>query len=255
MKKFNFWLLASLFAAAFTLTACGDDEDGDNVEGAASDLVGTWSMDDMTYVFTKDNLTIKYGDQVSYNGPYTYANGYLEGASIDGDEAKLQVKFLYNKSVLVLKYVPENADDYSLDEVAIVLYKNGKAPNTSANDIQGTWHWYMRGDPSYVRTGVIIKGSTIEIIVTPWAERHVGTFTYQGGILHLNMTEFYSGRGEHGWGDGNGGINPATLECDNWIPCTKEDIGDHLPSEMMFITDGKEAYGYVAGLPAVFVKK
>lgn len=25
MKKLNFWLLASLFAVAFTLSACGDD--------------------------------------------------------------------------------------------------------------------------------------------------------------------------------------------------------------------------------------
>ena len=27
MKKLNLWLLASLFVAAFTLTACGDDDD------------------------------------------------------------------------------------------------------------------------------------------------------------------------------------------------------------------------------------
>ena len=38
----NFWLLASLFAAAFTLTACGDDDDDDNTGGSTS-VVGTWT--------------------------------------------------------------------------------------------------------------------------------------------------------------------------------------------------------------------
>ena len=42
MKKMNFWLLASLFAAAFTLTACGDDDDDDNTGGSTS-VVGTWT--------------------------------------------------------------------------------------------------------------------------------------------------------------------------------------------------------------------
>ena len=49
MKKLNFWLLASLFVAAFTLSACGDEEEeNDNtpkdetVEVTAENLQGTW---------------------------------------------------------------------------------------------------------------------------------------------------------------------------------------------------------------------
>lgn len=50
MKKLNFWLLASLFVAAFTLSACGDDEENNenvtppngNVEVNAENLKGTW---------------------------------------------------------------------------------------------------------------------------------------------------------------------------------------------------------------------
>ena len=30
MKNLNLWLLASLFVAAFTLSACGDDDGNDN---------------------------------------------------------------------------------------------------------------------------------------------------------------------------------------------------------------------------------
>ena len=32
-------------------------------------------------------------------------------------------------------------------------------------------------------------------------------------------------------------------------------IGDHLPETMLFVAGPNEAYGYVVGLPAVFVKK
>lgn len=48
MKKMNFWLLASLFVAAFALSACGDDEENGNtpkdetVEVTAENLKGTW---------------------------------------------------------------------------------------------------------------------------------------------------------------------------------------------------------------------
>lgn len=44
MKKLNLWLLASLFVAAFTLTACGDDDDngGDKKINPKKELIGTW---------------------------------------------------------------------------------------------------------------------------------------------------------------------------------------------------------------------
>ena len=44
MKKLNLWLLASLFVAAFTLTACGSDDDdtpGDN-PGSPTSIEGKW---------------------------------------------------------------------------------------------------------------------------------------------------------------------------------------------------------------------
>ena len=51
MKKLNLWLLASFFVAAFTLTACGSDEDDDNaskppknetVKVTEETIKGTW---------------------------------------------------------------------------------------------------------------------------------------------------------------------------------------------------------------------
>lgn len=73
MKKLNLWLFASLFVAAFTLTACGDDDDPEvpnsDVAGA-NDLVGTWKVattdDSYTYTFTESQLTIKHNNEVEF---------------------------------------------------------------------------------------------------------------------------------------------------------------------------------------------
>jgi hypothetical protein len=42
MKKLNLWLLLSLFVAAFTLSACGSDDDDDTPPANTNPLVGTW---------------------------------------------------------------------------------------------------------------------------------------------------------------------------------------------------------------------
>ena len=47
MKKLNLWLFASLFVAAFTLSACGDDKDDnppkdEKIEVTEANLKGTW---------------------------------------------------------------------------------------------------------------------------------------------------------------------------------------------------------------------
>ena len=218
-------------------------------------LVGTWSFGDATFIFTDKVLTIMQGNEQTFKGEYIYENGkvkYVEGDVVN----TARVQLLYNNTTLVLITIPDNAADYSLDEVPVVLFRNGQAPEMSSDDIQGTWHWYMGGEAEdYIRAGVMISGNRIEIIITPWAERHVGTFTYSQGILHLNMTEFYSARSEDGQGWGEGGIDPTTLECDHWYPVSKDDIGDHLPETMLFVAGPKEAYGYIVGLPAVFVMK
>lgn len=265
MKRTKFWSLMAFclcLAGTSVMTACGDDDDdqpkGGDTSVKASDLVGTWTLDDVTYVFTKDNLTISYSGDQSFNGKYTYDNGRISyTTSYDGQEytTNAEVKLLYNKTVLVVKELTDWGDGNTGTEMAQVLYKSGKKPTTSSKDIQGTWHMYMHGDPNYIRVGVKIEGNKIEIIITPWAERHVGTFTYEGGILKLNMTEFYSARGEHGEGWGEGDLNPATLECSHWFTCSYEDIGDHIDKEMVFIADGKEAYGSIVGMPAIYVKK
>ena len=77
MKKWNLWLLASLFVAAFTLTACSKDDDDDKKNSMS--LIGTWkawdSMDETHYqllTFNKDKtFSLDYVNIIS-SQPYTY---------------------------------------------------------------------------------------------------------------------------------------------------------------------------------------
>ena len=75
MKKINLWLLASLFVAALTLTACGSD-DGDNNGGnggtepalTIKDLMGTWKWVNPKNV---DNCwTLAMGEDNSFSVSY-----------------------------------------------------------------------------------------------------------------------------------------------------------------------------------------
>lgn len=108
MKKLNLWLLLSLFAATFSLSACGgsDDDSGDTPAPPSGSIVGTWEAfvkqsnpDDMalryshqlTYVFSQDGtFRIKtiygYGETsaefqgeetVDFSGRYQAVNGTL----------------------------------------------------------------------------------------------------------------------------------------------------------------------------------
>ena len=270
MKKVNLWLIASLFTATCVMTACGsdDEENGKSATSpdlptTASDLIGTWSNDGKTFAFTNDALTITYSyfdgreeRKTTYQGKYTYAGDkltYVCKSDTIVEQGNATVRFLYNKQTLVLKTVPDFADDYSLDVVPMVLFKNGNAPETPVADIQGKWYFYMQGDHSYVRTGVTFTGDKVEMIITPWAQRYVGTYTYSKGIVKFKFTEFYSARGENGYGFGEGNLNPETLECDYWWTCTADDLA--APEEMEFIAGSDEAYGYIVGLPAIFEKQ
>jgi hypothetical protein len=54
MKKLNLWLLASLFVAAFTLAACGDDNDDKPRDN--NPLFGRWEGQQSS----QDGTTVKY---------------------------------------------------------------------------------------------------------------------------------------------------------------------------------------------------
>lgn len=79
MKKLNLWLFLSLFVAAFTLTACGDDDD----EETTNPLFGRWEAKasyggetNVSYAFVieaNNNITYEYR---MYSSGGTLHNGY-----------------------------------------------------------------------------------------------------------------------------------------------------------------------------------
>ncbi|MBR1788000.1 MAG: hypothetical protein IJ762_02245 [Bacteroidaceae bacterium] len=265
MRKWNLWLLASLFIAAFTLSACGDDDE-ETKDGpvktsttTVEDLVGTWNIgnSEENYIatFTRDQVTFKRDGEVEFQGSYLVKDGVVS-FTWDGTEYKSVQNLLYDKSVLVLKQVFKNGDDET-EMLGMMLFKQGKKVNVTSNDIQGFWCWYEEfGDETIIRTAIKIEGDRFELIITPWGERYVGTYTYSGGLLYLNVSAAYTSREEHtGYGELWGRMNPQTLECDDWRTLDEENWHVDAVSGGPFIANGNEAYGIVANLRAIFQKK
>ena len=276
MKKLNLWLLASLFVAAFTLTACGDDDDSSNsVPGGSSfttsDLVGTWSLKlenfTLSYIFTSTKVTVKSNDRVESEGTYTLDG---ENLTVTTSELvynretqqneqqtvtqKMKVGMLYDKSVLIIKALADDEDNQTTFEVSNMLFKEGKTANTPSSDIQGTWDWYMHGNKDYIRTRITFEGNNFDMIITPWGQRYKGTFTYSGGYAKLTFKEGYTSRDEGtGYGLGEGELDPKTLE-GTWYILDKENW-IWTESTIPFIASGSEAYGSFANLFGTFYKK
>ena len=161
MKKLNLWLLASLFVAAFALSACGDDDDtpGDN-PGAPTSIEGKWHAyvkawgdglcsrynHEMTYEFKSDKTFVFLADwsgdeekqQFRFTGSYTTANGTV---TLNFKKAE----FYYN-------------GNYVEDESALYFIWDVKDSKT------GTWSfdWQSDIDPSAVALPYSISGSKME---------------------------------------------------------------------------------------------
>ena len=262
MKKLNLWLLASLFVAAFTLAACGDDNDSVTPppapEGDVSSIEGTWksAFTGVTCVFSGDKFSIKESDGTLLNdGTYTLKDNVITfNYTDDGKAVKATAKVttLYQKQALVIKGNPDDGEGYSIFEAAEVFFKDGKAPTTSVNDIQGNWYWYT-GKTKNVRAAMFISGNKFEVIVGAWGVKYVGTYTYEGGTMKLNITNGYTSREPHtGYGLGYGNMDPETLDA-TWYVLDQE----HwiFENEIVFISAGSEAYGALANLPAVYYKE
>lgn len=264
---------AVCIAGSMTLASCGDDDDNsvtipnssDNI--STSDLVGTWNIagqdDQSTWVFTNDKLTITEWGTQQFDGPYTvngdkitYRTKYWkynpqtqQQEEVEGD-ITVKIGLICDKAVLVLKSEVKNEQgtDY---EFSYFMFKEGKNITATANDIQGTWDWYMHGDQTYVRTRLTISGNKFDMIITPWGQRYTGTFTYANGYITLNTEHGYTSR-EEGTGDGfgEGDIDPETLE-GTWKNLNSWNIWEKMP----FVANGNEAYGIVANLSALFYKK
>ena len=243
---------ASIFAEMLAQKLVSENTQTPETPADAKSLIGTWSQGQDSYTFTERELTVKEEGRVVFQGEYKYQEGvivYVENYDSIQNVNVFRVNMLYDNNVLTLINVPTDPEDY-MGEYPIVLFRNGQSPNTPAADIQGKWWWYFdfAGEENYVRAGITIEGNKIDMIITPWAMRYVGTFTYSGGMLHIKYTDVYTARDEEG-----DHINPVNLESDKWTAVPIEDANS-MPEDMLFIGNGQEAYCYLVGLRAVFQK-
>ena len=264
MKKLNLWLLASLFVAAFTLTACGDDDDSvtppPTPDGPVNSIEGTWKspFTGITYVFSGDKFSVKDAEGLQKEGTFTITDGVITCTYSEDGKQKTEsgkVATLYQKQVLVIKFKPEDGEGYSISEAAEVLYKDGVAPTTPVEDIQGNWYWYMKGDENVNRAGMMINGNKFVMIIGAWGQKYTGTFTYAKGVMKLNITNGFTSRQPHtGYGSGYGNLDPATLD-GTWYVLDKEHWTMDDGMTTIFISAGTEAYSEMANLPVVYYKK
>ena len=264
MKKLNLWLLASLFVAAFTLCACGDDDDSvtppPTPDGPVNSIEGTWKspFTGITYVFSGDKFSVKDAEGLQKEGTFTITDGVITCTYSEDGKQKTEsgkVATLYQKQVLVIKFKPEDGEGYSISEAAEVLYKDGVAPTTPVEDIQGNWYWYMKGDENVNRAGMMINGNKFVMIIGAWGQKYTGTFTYAKGVMKLNITNGFTSRQPHtGYGMGYGNLDPATLD-GTWYVLDKQywTMDDGMTT--IFISAGSEAYSEMANLPVVYYKK
>jgi hypothetical protein len=226
-----------------------------------ADLIGTWEVkgeEEISMTITEDHLTMSQEGNVQYVAPYTFENGTLSYTvpATEWSEAYTEtrnVSMLYDKSVLVLRFIPFETETDETDEVPItpeVYINKVKQPDTSGANLDGKWFCH-HGGHSEVRTGLWINGDKAEFIIGAWSMRMVGTYTYSHGILTLKPDAYYSGRSEDGSGFGYGNIDPETLECPQWYPI--ENPG--FPETFVFILNGNEAYSWYANLPCLYYKQ
>lgn len=217
---------------------------------AKADLIGSWEMaspQDVTLSFTESLITQTHRGTVRYEVPYTFENGILTYTTpppfedMEPFTETYNVSMPYDKSVLALKFTTGDETE------SVHLYLNKvKQPDTSDTKLDGKWFCYQYGKVQY---GLWIDGDKAEFIMGSEATRMVGTYTYSSGILTLNPTAYYSGRGEGE--EAYGRINPTTLECSQWDPI--ENPG-YLQS-FAFIIDGNEAYSWYGTSPCLWYKQ
>ena len=230
-------------------------------EVTKADLIGLWEVrgheesgeEYFALRFTENEVTFyEYGEQ-QQTVPYTLENGVLTYMypATEWSEAYTEsknVSLLYDKSVLLMKYIPDYFDIKDDIEMAEIWYKEGKNPDTSKDKLDGKWFCYHRDSREEVNNGLIIKGDKAEFIIGAWSTRMVGTYIYENGVLYLHPTEYYIGRDEGMWGYGY--IDPATLESPVWYP-----TGPEFPETFMFIVNGDEAYGWYANQPRRYYRQ
>jgi len=288
MKKFFSFIAVAFCFCMLTTTfvSCGDDKaDNPNPENnqnadsdpapapataavTKADLIGAWDVwangAPFVYTFTDDKLTIKTKnldpEQTIFDGVYTFENERLSYV-LDGETASMNIEMIHNKTVMLAISIIPADQSYSGEEErqTSFAYRQGTEIPVTAADIQGKWYWQSEHGFVGARAVLILNGNQFDLTITPWAERHTGTFTYVNGYIHLTPEHSYICRTDAG-----DLIDEAHPENSQWrVPGSLGPDDYYSPSYfgnpgddvIPFIPNGTKAYSELANLQVEYTKQ
>ncbi len=248
-----------------------DVKNEENVVNEADALIGTWNFigEQITNVLTVTKTTLKYvsiyegsaNEEVLMNGNYEFNNGFIFFTNQNGVTEKLKPSLLADNNVLVLRsyytYQDSTGNEIEasdIDNFELFVKQNAKL-NYSVNDLQGTWIWHFHGNQEIVRSALILKDNTFDMIIPIWGQRMTGTFTYNNGYIDFKVTNGYV-RHNYEYDESLGAMNSG------WINVKDADPNDYnldLPFgerfSRPFIPQGNVAYSNLANLPVYYEKQ
>ena len=226
-----------------------------------ADLVGTWNVylngAPVTFTFTDSKLQID-GTDVENGGAYTFENERV-AYRYEGEDVSFNVEMIHNKTVILAISIIPASQSYSGEEERQTSfgYREGATIPVTASDIQGKWYWQSEHGFVGARAVLILDGDKFDLIITPWGERHIGTFTYQNGYIHLTPEESFTSRY-----DDSDHINIENPEATPWKhpgepgvdgdPIYFSNPGDDV---IPFIPNGTKAYSELANLQVEYTKQ
>lgn len=252
------------------------NEEGSIASDDVTALKGTWEFvgEQLKNVYkVTDNMIKVENYSISQEGEtllttndyaYRYADGMLYLKRVgDPDsipESKIKPAFLDNKNVLILRWYwlmhDENGVMHEVNEIDDfdLLVRKGYESSFTVNDIQGTWIWNLYGNQDIVRSALILKDNTFDLIIPIWGQRMQGTFTYNNGYIDFKLNTFLVREKEEfteelvmlydGW---------EAIDEKEWEWPLEPTFGKEF--RRPFIPDGNVAYSNLANLPVYYIKQ
>jgi|GEM_PF-1340379 hypothetical protein len=241
---------------------------------------GSYEVEDDTIVFTLAKTWYKDYDYDDY-GNRVYGDWEESDAFPEGQTFNIKAKLLYDGSVLILDlsvlleegpdgpiarspFISKSPEEPFDPENMLTLpfsyfvYKTGATPPSDTGLLQGVWDWnWVYPTETHICVRITFEGNNYELIVTPYAAKVTGSYTYKDGWVTCNISALYSAfdLNSDEWGDD--AINPVTLEA-TWylIDPENEDYPEDFPTEVSFpfIADGEFAYSVLTGIPIKYDK-
>ncbi len=189
MKKLNLWLFLSLFVAAFTLSACGSDDDDNTGGGPMPDgVVGKWVGEWAANPDSPDQLMWRYAHKLYYIVGSNNTIELLESACWYTNESDMKQ---YDKPSISIdparpngyylgeRIVHRMTGTYSLSGNKMTLnfdkegYGSDEQVQMQEYSLKQTYEYKISGNKLQVGDGSLVACSPHNLVVYDW-------MTYQG---------------------------------------------------------------------------